>query len=64
MEIWRYICVYILGSVHTAVMCVIKKSVKKEIWRHICVYILGSVLLTVMYVIKHSVTKVVEGTSK
>jgi hypothetical protein len=46
--------VYILGSVHIAVMCVIKHSSDCNICRDINVYILGSVHIAVMIVIKHS----------
>jgi len=46
--------VYILVSVHTAVMCVIKHSVTEVILIYIYVYILGCVHIAVMFVIKHS----------
>jgi hypothetical protein len=57
--IWRYIKMYILGSVHIAVVFVIKHSSKQDIWRYINVYILGSVHTAVMCAIKDSLAQVI-----
>jgi len=46
--------VYILGSVHIAVMCVIKHSLKEVTRRYINMYILRSVHTVVMCIIWHS----------
>ena len=53
-----YINVYILGSVHIAVICVIKHSVEEESWWYINVYILVSVHIAVMCVKKHLVPQI------
>jgi hypothetical protein len=45
---------YIMGSVHIAVMCAIKPSAIEVTSRHISVYILGSVLIPAMCAIRHS----------
>jgi hypothetical protein len=50
---------YILGSVHMAVMFVTKLSSKWDIRRHINVYILGNVHIDVKCVIKHTEMQVV-----
>ena len=54
-----YISVYILGSEHMPVMCVIKQSKNGVLWSFSNVYILGSVHIAVMSIIKHSETEVV-----
>jgi hypothetical protein len=56
---WRYISVYILGSVHMGVMGAVKHSNTEGIWSYIYVYTLGNVHMGVLCVIKHSVTQVV-----
>ena len=58
MDIVRsYVNVYILGSVHIVVMCVIEHSLTKGTRRYISIYILGSVHITVTSVIERSVSK-------
>jgi hypothetical protein len=57
-KMWSHINMYILESIHIAVMCAIKRSVTNIAYRHINVYILGSVHIAVMYVIKRSVAQV------
>jgi len=47
-------CVYILGSVHIAAMCAIKRSAIDVALRYIIMYILGSIYIAVMCAIKHS----------
>jgi hypothetical protein len=49
---------YLMGSVHIAVICVTKHSGTQVTLKCINVYILGSVHIAVMCVIKHSKTQV------
>jgi len=51
-------CVYILGSVHTSVICVIKHSQHWEILMYIYVFIQGSIHIAAVCAIKHSAIEV------
>jgi len=49
--------VYILGNIHTTVMCVITHTGSWDMWKYISVYIVWSIHIALMCIIKHSVTQ-------
>jgi hypothetical protein len=55
----RYINVFVLWSVHFAVILVTKHSSYWNVWIYIDVYILGSVHMAVMWALKNLVTDVI-----